>query len=186
MEAHCFLDYLTEKIGASLTLQRIKTPSYLHDIRSCGAFKARVELFSREEYMGEERVKRKLERTLNGFNQGDLVNIENTIAKVERIIGTPNMKVFFEGNNPNISAFNVVNTEIDEIVSFLKDKRQIHPNKVVEAMLNDLVAFTRGKLVRLRSLVNEIEKKLKKYGVFDHSSNQITKLSGEENLCKDQ
>ena len=46
MEAHCFLDYLTGKIGASLTLQRIKTPSYLWPIRSCGAFKARVELFS--------------------------------------------------------------------------------------------------------------------------------------------
>ena len=95
MEAHCFLEYLTGKIGASLTLQRIKTPSYLWHIRSCGAFKARVELFSREEYMGEERVKRKLARTLNGFEKGDPVNIENTITKVERIVGTPNMRFFF-------------------------------------------------------------------------------------------
>ena len=134
--------------------------------------------------MGEERVKRKLARTLNGFHEGDPVNIENTITKVERVVGTPNMKVFFEGDNPNIFAFNVVNTEIDEIVSFLKDKRHIPHNKVVEAMLNSLTAFTKGKLAKLKGLVDEIEKKIKTYGVFDRSSNQITKLTDEEIFAK--
>ena len=162
-----FLDYLVGFIGLDLTLARIKTTSYLKRMHY-DSFKEKVDFYSQEEYLGREKVRKKLSQSLNGFHTGQLEDIKNTIQKVKDIIGEEGIRRIFNKPKVNFGAFTVVNTEIVAIVNLLENMEEgygIPRLAINEAIIRNLMAFTGGKVKNLKAIVDEIKSRVSKYGL---------------------
>ena len=162
-----FLDYLVGLVGLDLTLARIKTASYLKRMHY-SSFKEKVDFYSQEKYLGKEGVRRKLSQSFNGFHTGYLEDIKNTIQKIEGIIGEEGIRRIFNKPRVNLGAFAVVNTEITAIVSWLEDVKNgcgIPRSEINEAIIRNPMAFTGGKVKNLKTVVEEIKSRVKKYGL---------------------
>ena len=79
-----FLDFLTAFIGIENTIQNIKATSYFKST-NYESFMSRVTLY--EEYIKTEGVIRRLSRSLNGFQTGEINEIKAVVEYVEKYIG---------------------------------------------------------------------------------------------------
>ena len=81
-----FLNYLSNRIGKTAALNRIKSTSYFRDILSYRRFIERVEFY--EGYIGEEGVTKRLSRSLGGFGRGDIKKIKKVVEFLEEYLGS--------------------------------------------------------------------------------------------------
>ena len=166
-EATDFLDYVVGLIGVDLTLAKMRSASYFKYMHYSD-FEEKVEFYRKEEYLGEEGVRKKLSQSLSGLHKGDLTDIKNTIQQVQNIIGREGIKKIFRKPKVNLAAFAVVDTEITHIVNWLEDTEGgygIPRAEINEAIIRDPEAFTRGHLINLTSIAAEIRDRLNKYGL---------------------
>ena len=91
-DARAFLSYLSNRIGEEAALNRIKHPSYFNEMRNYNRFLEYIVFY--ENYIGEDGVTYRLNRSLNGFGKGDFVEIEKVIEFLEKYLGS---REFVEG-----------------------------------------------------------------------------------------
>ena len=72
-DAHAFLNYLSNRIGETIVLKRIKGASYFKTMGNYNRFSALVKFY--EIHIGEDKVTYRLSKSLAGFERGDLEEI---------------------------------------------------------------------------------------------------------------
>ena len=142
-DARKFLNFLDNRIGIKDTIERIKFPSYLKNIRYQN-FINRVSLY--EEYIDESEVTIHLRKSFGGFSQGQIDEIRAVIEYVKIYIGEEDMKKRMEQDLLGFSKVKLL--ALKRIVRYME--MHIGTDLTKEKMKRDLESFSRFRLIQLK------------------------------------
>ena len=146
--ARAFLDQLSNRIGTSLTLDRIKTASYLGTIgANYNGFIERVTFY--ESYIGEDEVTKRLSQSLSGFERGYIEEIKRVIEFLEEYLGS--REIIRDMMLKNLAGFSRLNsgpqsqTNLENIQDVIAYLRSIH---IREEQIKSMIVDTFGSFVK--------------------------------------
>ena len=162
-DAIAFLEYLFNRIGWKMTLSRIKGTSYLK-LMNYSRFLERVKFY--EGYIGEDGVTYRLSKSLRGFQQGDIIEIQRVIEFLEEYLG--NQEILQKMMMKNLGIFSPLSSRegaqanlenVKDVIAYLMSIN-ITEEQVKSMIISNFEGFvkaTRKKLERKRQLLTQEE-----------------------------
>ena len=154
-DAKAFLDYLADRIGEVVTLDRIKYPSYFNKMKNYNHFLEYIVFY--ENYIGEAGVTHRLNRSLKGFEKGDFVEIKKVIEFLEEYLGS---REFVEGiMMENLDGFSVLSSRptaqtnlanLKDVITYLEDIG-ITEATIKSKLVDNFVGFVRATRKKLET-----------------------------------
>ena len=162
-DTRAFLDHLVNRIGETATLNRIKTSSYFLKM-TYSEFLKQVKLYER--YIGKDGVSYRLNISLSGFQQGDIIEIKTVTEFLEEYLGSREIIEVMMlktlggfaklSSNPNAQT-NLTN--IQDVIAYLSSigttEEQI--KSMILGNFEGFVQATRKKLETKRQLLKQEE-----------------------------
>ncbi len=165
-DAKSFLEEMEARIGVKQTLKRIKTTSYFW-MMSYVSFKDRVSLY--EEYIGIDGVTKRLNRSLGGFDRGNVEDIRDVITYLHIYFGgkegylgaspKPVKPVIHEMMQRSLVAFSSTSkSKIQEVIEYLEGYLGVSSKPVIQEMMQrNLVAFSSTSKSKIQEVVEYVE-----------------------------
>ena len=159
------LDHLSNRIGMSLTLDRMKATSYFETIGgNYNDFIERVNFY--ENYIGKDEVTKRLSQSLGGFERGDTTEIERVIEFLEEYLGSQkivqDMMLESLGGFSRLSSKDNAQTNLEnikDVIGYLKSI-EITEEQIKFRIIEDFAGFvkaTRRRLETKRQSLTKVE-----------------------------
>ncbi len=152
-EAQKFLKFLRNRIGEENTIKRIKSTSYF-PYMNYRSFMEKVTLY--EQYIGEEGVTSRLQKSFGGFHKGQVNEIRSGVEFLKSYIGE---EMTIQKMEQDLQVFSNIKSERLKLVVELIEG-YLGKEEMVQRVSEDLRVFARARFDELQPALESTEKLL--------------------------